>query len=76
MYFDAIERSAVTALLDGIYRCVESLEDIQFLVQYAPQVGDIVLLVMMVCCVVLCCWKLFGGVLSLLEKVIRAMLRW
>lgn len=38
MYFDRIERSEVTTLLDSIYLYVESLEDIQFLVQYAPQV--------------------------------------
>ena len=38
MYFDRIERSEVTALLDSIYLCVESLEDMQFLVQYAVQV--------------------------------------
>lgn len=38
MYFDKIERSEVTKLLDGIYQNVHLLEDVQFLVQYAPQV--------------------------------------
>lgn len=38
MYFDKIERSEVTDLLDGIYKNVHLLEDVQFLVQYAPQV--------------------------------------
>jgi len=38
MYFDRIERAEVTTLLDSIYSNVESLEDVQFLVQYAPQV--------------------------------------
>lgn len=38
MYFDRIERSEVTALLDSIYQHVHLLEDVQFLVQYAPQV--------------------------------------
>lgn len=38
MYFDRIERSEVTALLDSIYANVHLLEDVQFLVQYAPQV--------------------------------------
>ena len=38
MYFDRIERAEVTALIDGIYKCVHLLEDVQFLVQYAPQV--------------------------------------
>ncbi len=38
MYFDRIERSEVTELLDGIYKNVHLLEDVQFLVQYAPQV--------------------------------------
>jgi len=38
MYYDRIERTEVTALLDSIYKHVESLEDIQFLVKYAPQV--------------------------------------
>lgn len=37
MYFDRIERSAVAVLLDSIYRSVKSLEDMQFLVQYASQ---------------------------------------
>lgn len=38
MYFDRIERSEVTELLDSIYKNVHLLEDVQFLVQYAPQV--------------------------------------
>lgn len=38
MYFDRIERSEVTTLLDSIYANVHLLEDVQFLVQYAPQV--------------------------------------
>lgn len=38
MYFDRIERATVTALLDSIYEYVDTLEDIQFLVQYATQV--------------------------------------
>lgn len=38
MYYDRIERTEVTALLDSIYKHVESLEDIQFLVKYATQV--------------------------------------
>ena len=37
MYFDRIERAAVAVLLDSIYRSVHSLEDMQFLVQYAQQ---------------------------------------
>lgn len=37
-YFDRIEREDVTVLLDGIYEHVKSLEDIQFLVQYAVKV--------------------------------------
>lgn len=37
MYFDRIERAAVAVLLDSIYRSVKSLEDMQFLVQYASQ---------------------------------------
>lgn len=37
-YFDRIEREEVTVLLDGIYEFVKSLEDIQFLVQYAVKV--------------------------------------
>lgn len=38
MYFDRIERSTVTEVLDSIYEYVNSLEDIQFLIQYATQV--------------------------------------
>lgn len=38
MYFDRIERSEVTALIDSIYANVASLEDMQFFVQYAAQV--------------------------------------
>ena len=38
MYYDRIERSEVTALLDSIYQHVELLEDIQFLVKYATQI--------------------------------------
>ena len=38
MYYDRIERTEVTALLDSIYQHVELLEDIQFLVKYATQV--------------------------------------
>ena len=38
MYYDRIERTEVTALLDSIYPHVELLEDIQFLVKYATQV--------------------------------------
>lgn len=38
MYYDRIERAEVTTLLDSIYKHVESLEDIQFLVKFAPQV--------------------------------------
>ena len=38
MYFDRIERSEVTEVLDSIYKNVKLLEDVQFLVQYAPQV--------------------------------------
>mmetsp|Transcript_18836 Transcript_18836/g.31531 ORF Transcript_18836/g.31531 Transcript_18836/m.31531 type:complete len:402 (-) Transcript_18836:193-1398(-) len=38
MYFDRIERKEVTSLLYSIYDHVASLEDMQFLVQYAPQV--------------------------------------
>ena len=38
MYFDRIERSEVTTLIDSIYANVESLEDMQFFVQYAAQV--------------------------------------
>ncbi len=38
MYFDRIERKDVVILLDSIYEHVKSLEDIQFLVQYAPLV--------------------------------------
>lgn len=37
-YYDRIERTEVTALLDSIYAHVQSLEDIQFLVKYARQV--------------------------------------
>jgi len=37
MYFDRIERAAVAVLLDSIYLSVQSLEDMQFLVQYASQ---------------------------------------
>ena len=38
MYFDRIERSEVTTLLDSIFQHVLLLEDVQFLCQYAPQV--------------------------------------
>jgi len=38
MYYDRIERTEVTALLDSIYQHVELLEDIQFLVKYATQI--------------------------------------
>lgn len=38
MYFDKIERSDVVILIDSIYKYVESLEDMQFLVKYAPLV--------------------------------------
>ena len=38
IYFDRIERAEVTELLDSIYANVKSLEDIQFLVQYASQI--------------------------------------
>jgi hypothetical protein len=38
VYFDRAERARVTEMLDGIYRCVASLEDIQFLVKYATQI--------------------------------------
>ena len=38
MYFDRIERSEVTELIDSIYAYVHLLEDIQFLIQYAVQV--------------------------------------
>jgi len=38
VYFDRAERARITEMLDGIYRCVASLEDIQFLVKYATQI--------------------------------------
>lgn len=37
MYFDRIERSECSELLDSIFKRVKLLEDIQFLVQYAVQ---------------------------------------
>ena len=38
IYFDRAERQHITAMLDGIYASVASLEDIQFLVKYATQI--------------------------------------
>jgi hypothetical protein len=38
MYFDRIERSHVVKLIDSIFENVHSLEDMLFLVQYAPKV--------------------------------------
>eukprot|EP01039_Chlorochromonas_danica_P006431 gene6431-7093_t len=37
-YYDKIERSEVTDLIDSIYANVETLEDMQFLVQYASTI--------------------------------------
>jgi hypothetical protein len=38
IYFDRIERKEVITLIDSIYEHVKSLEDMQFLVQYATSV--------------------------------------
>jgi len=38
IYFDRAERSRITEMLDGIYKNVKSLEDIQFLIKYAPTI--------------------------------------
>ena len=39
IYFDRIERTAVESVIASIYQHVKSLEDMQFLVKYATQVG-------------------------------------
>ena len=38
IYFDRIERSAVTTLIESIYQHVHSLEDLQFLVKFSTTV--------------------------------------
>jgi len=38
IYFDRIERSDVETVISSIFKCVASLEDMQFLVKYAAQV--------------------------------------
>jgi hypothetical protein len=41
VYFDRIERQQVEGIIASIYEHVKSLEDIQFLIQYATQVDQL-----------------------------------